>query len=75
MKEIVNQFSLAGDKFMPEMHLGHHGLTYSACGPFTKKTKKEYKNQKLKVIHDIFIKINQINHVFNMTWLMEILNI
>ena len=58
MKEIVNKFSLVGDKYMPEMHLEHHGLTYSACGTFTKKIKKEYKSQKLKVIHDIFIKIN-----------------
>ena len=37
MKEIVNKFSLVGDKYMPEMHLEHHGLTYSACGTFTKK--------------------------------------
>ena len=30
------QFLLAGDKFMPEMHLKQRGFTYSACGPFTK---------------------------------------
>ena len=36
MNEIVNKFLLAGDKFMPEMHLRQPGLTYSACGPFTK---------------------------------------
>ena len=48
MKEIVNQFSLAGDKFMPEMHLGHHGLTYSACGPFTKKNKERIQKPKTK---------------------------
>ena len=36
MNEIVNKFLLAGDKFMPGMHLGHPGFTYSACGPFTK---------------------------------------
>ena len=34
MKEIVNKFLLAGDIFMPEMHLGQPGFTYSACGPF-----------------------------------------
>ena len=36
MNEIVNKFLLAGDKFMPEMHLKQPGFTYSACGPFTK---------------------------------------
>ena len=36
MNEIVNKLLLAGDKFMPEMHLRQSGFTYSACGPFTK---------------------------------------
>ena len=36
MNEVVNKFLLAGDKFMPEMHLKQPGFTYSACGPFTK---------------------------------------
>ena len=36
MNEIINKFSLVGDKFMPEMHLKQPGFTYSACGPFTK---------------------------------------
>ena len=36
MNEIVNTFLLAGDKFMPEMHLKQPGFTYSACEPFTK---------------------------------------
>ena len=27
---------MAGDKFMPELHLKHPGFTYSASGPFTK---------------------------------------
>ena len=36
MNEIVNKFLLAVDKFMSEMHLKQPGLTYSACGPFTK---------------------------------------
>ena len=33
---IVNRFLLAGDKFMPELHLRQPGFTYSVCGPFTK---------------------------------------
>ena len=35
MNENVNRFLLAGDKFMPEMHVKQPGFTYSACGPFT----------------------------------------
>ena len=40
MNEIVNKFSLAGDKFMPEMHLKQPGFTCSACGPFSKNREK-----------------------------------
>ena len=36
MNEIVNKFLLAGDKFMPEMHLRQPGFTYSAFGALTK---------------------------------------
>ena len=36
MNQIVNKFVLAGDKFMPEMHLRQLGFTYCACEPFTK---------------------------------------
>ena len=40
MNEIVNKFLLAGDKFMPEMHLKQLGFTYSACGPFNKNKER-----------------------------------
>ena len=40
MNEIVNKFLLAGDKFMPEMHLRQPGFTYSVCGPFTKNKER-----------------------------------
>ena len=40
MNETVNKFLLAGDKFMPEMHLKQPGFTYSACGPFTKNKER-----------------------------------
>ena len=40
MDEIVNNFLLVGDKFMPEMHLKQPGFAYSACGPFTKNTER-----------------------------------
>ena len=39
MNSIVNKLLLAGDKFMPEMHLRQPGLTYSAC-PFTKNKER-----------------------------------
>ena len=51
MNYIINKFLLAGDKFMPEMHLRkpgftyemhlrQPGFTYSACGPFTKNKER-----------------------------------
>ena len=40
VNEIINKFLLAGDKFMPEMHLREPGFTYSACGPFTKNKER-----------------------------------
>ena len=40
MNDIINKFLLAGEKFMPEMHLRQPGFTYSACGPFTKNKKR-----------------------------------
>ena len=57
MNEIINKFLLAGDKFMPEMHLKQPGFTYSACGPFT-KNKKKIKNLKKRRIRVIFKKMN-----------------
>ena len=36
MNNTINKLFLAGDKFMPEIHLRHPQFTYSACGPFTK---------------------------------------
>ena len=40
MNEIVNKILLAGNKFMPDIHLKQPGFTYSACGPFTKSKEK-----------------------------------
>ena len=40
MNAIVNKFLIAGDKFMPEMHLKQPRFTYSACGPFTKNKER-----------------------------------
>ena len=40
MNEKVIKFLLAGDKFMPEMHLKQPGFTYSASGAFTKNKER-----------------------------------
>ena len=40
MNEIVNKFLLAGDEFIPEMHLKQPGFTHSVCGPFTKNKER-----------------------------------
>ena len=57
--EIVNKFLLAGDKFIPAMHLKQPGFTYSARGPFTKNKEQI---QKLKKTGDTnFIYKNELD--------------
>ena len=46
MNEIVNKFLLAGDKFIPEMHLRQPEFTYSACGQFIKNKERIQKLKK-----------------------------
>ena len=59
MNEIVNKFSLAGDRCMPEMHLKQPGFTCSACGPFTKSKERI---QKFKETGDmIYIYKNELD--------------
>ena len=36
MNQIINKFLLAGNKFMPKMHLRQPGFTCSACWPFAR---------------------------------------
>ena len=40
MNEILNKILLAGDKFMPKVHLKQPGFTYSACTPFTRNKER-----------------------------------
>ena len=54
MNEIVNKFSLAGDKFMPEMHLKQPGFTCSACGPFSKNKEKIQKFKQTRDTSQIY---------------------
>ena len=49
MNNLINKLLLAGDKFMPEIHLRQPQFTYSACGPFTKH---EQRIQKFKETGD-----------------------
>ena len=48
MNETVDKFLLAGDKFMPEIHLKQPRFSYSACGPFTKNKERILKFKELK---------------------------
>ena len=40
MNAITNNFFLAGDRFMLEMHLRQSGFSYSVCGLFTKNKER-----------------------------------
>ena len=59
MNEIVNTFLLAGDKFMPKMHLKQPGFTYSACGRFTKN--KEGIQKFKETVHKSYIYKNELD--------------
>ena len=39
----INQFFLAGDKFMPEIHLRQPGFMYSACRTCSKNKERMQK--------------------------------
>ena len=49
MNRIVNKFLLAGDKFMPEMHLKQTRFTYSASRPFTKNKDKVLRDKAFNI--------------------------
>ena len=57
MNDLINKFLLAGDGFMPEMHLKRPRFTRSTCGSFTKNKERM---QKFKETGDtnIFTKMN-----------------
>ena len=59
MNNVINKFLLAGDTFMPEIHLRQPQFTYSACGPFTKH---EQRIQKFKKTGDTnYIYMNELD--------------
>ena len=56
MNNLINKFLLAGDKFMPEIHLRQPQFTYSACDLLGMK--KEFKSLKKLVIQTMCSKMN-----------------
>ena len=56
MNNLINKFLLAGDKFMPEIHLRQPQFTYSDCRPFTGH--EEFKSLKKLVIQTMCSKMN-----------------
>ena len=48
MNEVVNNFLLAGNKFLPKLHLKQPGFTYSACGPFTENKERIKKSKETR---------------------------
>ena len=67
VNEIVNKFLLAGDKFMPEMHLKQPGFTYTVCDPFTKNKKRI---KKIVQTGNIYLEMSFVKLFLNMIWLM-----
>ena len=57
MNNIINKFLLAGDKFMPEMHLRQPRFEYSTCGPFTRH-KERIKEINVQAIRVYYIEMN-----------------
>ena len=70
MNPIVNKLLLAGEIFMPEIHLRQLRFTFSVCGPFT-KNKERIKILKKQEIQYLFMKMNQMKFSFKMIQLME----
>ena len=65
MNNVIDKFLLAGDKFMPEIHLRQPQFTYSACGPFTEEKIQKFKEAGdtnyvlFMMLHILMVKILQ----------------
>ena len=71
MNEIVNNFFLGREKFIPEMHLKQPGFTYSACGLFTKNKERIQKFFQTGNTDYIYKNnVQKIMLVHRMIWLM-----
>ena len=58
MNSVTNKFLLAGDTFMPEMHLRQPQFVYSACGPFSRY------QEKIKKCDTRYIYRNDVDKVY-----------
>ena len=56
MDNLINKFLLAGDKFMPELHLRQPQFTYSTCGPFTRHKERIQKFKETGDTNYIYMK-------------------
>ena len=61
MNNTINKLLLAGDKFMPEIHLRQPQFTYSACGPFTKHEQRIQKFRETGDTNYIYIYKNELD--------------
>ena len=61
MNNTINKLLLAGDKFMPEIHLRQPQFTYSVCGPFTKHEQRIQKFRETGDTNYIYIYINELD--------------
>ena len=64
MNTVINKFLLAGDKFMPEIHLRQPQFTYSACGPFTKHKQRIQKFKETGDTNYIYIYIYMYIYIY-----------
>ena len=60
---------------MSEMNLRQQEFTYSACELFTKNKERIQTFKEMGHSQYRYIFTNKIKHFFNMTWLIEMLNI
>ena len=77
MNEIISKFLLAGDKFIPKMHLRQPmcSVNQDLLIVLLDHPLKTKKNLEKRGIPNIFITSNWTKLAFNMIWLMEILEI
>ena len=60
MSKIFIKFLLAGDKFMPVLHLRQPGFIYSDCGPFTKHCERIQELRESGYLRHIYKKLELV---------------
>ena len=62
MNNLINKFLLAGDKFIPEIHLRQPQFTYSAYGRFTRHEERIQKFKETGATNYIYM--NELDKAF-----------